>query len=56
MNENRHICRAKRDPDGRWFDGYYVMLQGIDGPLHLIIDRTGQYTEQLSFFEEDKDG
>lgn len=43
MNENRHICRAKRDPDGRWFDGYYVMLQGIDGPLHLIIDRTGQY-------------
>lgn len=43
MNENRHICRAKRDPDGRWFDGYYVMLQGIDGPLHLIIDHTGQY-------------
>ena len=43
MNENRHICRAKRDPDGRWIDGYYVMLQGIDGPLHLIIDRTGQY-------------
>lgn len=43
MNENRHICRAKRDPDGRWFEGYYVMLQGIDGPLHLIIDRTGQY-------------
>lgn len=43
MNENRLICRAKRDPDGRWFEGYYVMLQGIDGPLHLIIDRTGQY-------------
>lgn len=43
MDENRHICRAKRDPDGRWFDGYYVMLQSIDGPLHLIIDRTGQY-------------
>lgn len=43
MNENRHICRAKRDPDGRWFEGYYVMLQGIDAPLHLIIDRTGQY-------------
>lgn len=43
MNENRHICRAKRDPDGRWFEGYYVMLQGIDSPLHLIIDRTGQY-------------
>lgn len=43
MNENRHICRAKRDPDGRWFEGYYVMLQGIEEPLHLIIDRTGQY-------------
>ena len=43
MDENRHICRAKRDPDGRWFEGNYVMLQGIDGSLHLIIDRTGQY-------------
>lgn len=43
MNENRHIVRGKRDPDGRWFEGYYVMLQGIDNPLHIIVDRTGQY-------------
>lgn len=43
MDNNKHICRGKRDPDGRWFEGYYVMLQGIDAPLHLIIDRTGQY-------------
>lgn len=43
MHDNKHICRGKRDPDGRWFEGYYVMLQGIDAPLHLIIDRTGQY-------------
>lgn len=43
MDNNKHICRGKRDPDGRWFEGYYVMLQGIDEPLHLIIDRTGQY-------------
>lgn len=43
MHDNKHICRAKREPDGRWFEGYYVVLQGIDAPLHLIIDRTGQY-------------
>lgn len=43
MDDNKHICRAKREPDGRWFEGYYVVLQGIDAPLHLIIDRTGQY-------------
>lgn len=43
MNENRHICRAQRDPDGRWFEGYYLCLQGIDNPLRIIVDRTGQY-------------
>ena len=43
MNENRHICRGKRDPDGRWFEGFYLCLQGIDNPLHIIVDRTGQY-------------
>lgn len=43
MHDNKHICRAKREPDGRWFEGYYVELQGIEKALHLIIDRTGQY-------------
>lgn len=43
MGDNRLVCRAKREDRSEYVDGYYVMLQGIDGPLHLIIDRTGQY-------------
>lgn len=43
MGENRLVCRAKREDRSGYVYGYYLLLQGIDGPLHLIIDRTGQY-------------
>lgn len=49
MDDNRHICRGKRKDNGRWVEGYYHKLErGIeDGPLHIIIDRTGQYNTVL---------
>lgn len=43
MGKNRLVCRAKREDRSGYVYGYYLLLQGIDGPLHLIIDRTGQY-------------
>ena len=47
MNENRLICRGKREDTGKWVEGYYVRLDGIDSPLHIIIDRAGQYNRVL---------
>lgn len=44
MDENRLICRGKRKDTGRWVEGYYIRLdRSMDGPLHIIVDRTGQY-------------
>jgi hypothetical protein len=47
MNENRLICRGKREDTGKYVEGYYVRLDGIDKPLHIIIDRAGQYNRVL---------
>ena len=47
MNENRLICRGKREDTGKWVEGYYVRLEGIDSPLHIIIDRAGQHNRVL---------
>lgn len=47
MNENRLICRGKREDTGKWCEGFYVRLEGIDSPLHIIIDRAGQYNRVL---------
>ena len=47
MNENRLICRGKREDTGKWVEGYYVRLEDIDSPLHIIIDRAGQYNRVL---------
>lgn len=47
MNENRLICRGKREDTGKCVEGYYVRLEGIDSPLHIIIDRAGQYNRVL---------
>lgn len=47
MNDNRLICRGKREDTGKWCEGYYVRLEGIDSPLHIIIDRAGQYNRVL---------
>lgn len=47
MNENRLICRGKREDTGKYVEGYYVRLDGIDSPLHIIIDRAGQYNRVL---------
>lgn len=36
MNENRHICRAKREDNGEWVYGYYVRLPDAAGSVHQM--------------------
>lgn len=36
MNENRLICRGKREDNGEWVYGYYVRLPDAVGSVHRM--------------------